>query len=313
MPTARHVRLSSLTRLGAVAAALAAIALPAIAPPAAAAPPPPPLPALVTPPSDAHHVGKLVFTELVTPDLDAAKTFYGKLFGWTFQDIALGSGKYAEAESGGHPVGGIFQRDIPPGEHRQPAWLTFLSVRDVDAAGSLAVQHGAKLLFAPHDIPGLGREAVLADPQGAVFAMLASASGDPPDEPPALDAWIWSSLITGDPDTAAAFYQAVFGYEVYDMPAKAEAQHFILANENFARASVNPMPDRPGAHPAWIDYVRVENASRATAQVVALGGRVLVPPFVDRHGGHTAVVADPQGAPFGLLEWSDDAGAGAAK
>jgi uncharacterized protein len=153
------------------------------------------LPAIVEPASQEHHVGKVIFVELVTPDLAAAKRFYGGLFGWTFHDLDAGGTAYAEAMLNGEPVAGLFQKAVLAGDHRQPAWLTYLAVRDVDAAKQTALQHGAKVLFEPHTFPDRGREAVFADPQGAVFAVLASSSGDPPDLLADSGDWIWSSLI----------------------------------------------------------------------------------------------------------------------
>ena len=264
------------------------------------------LPAIVEPASQEHHVGKLIFVELVTPDLAAAKQFYAGLFGWTYRDIQAGGTAYAEAFFDGRPVAGLIHKSLPASEHRQPAWLSFFAVRDVDAAKKVILQNGAKVLFEPHSIPGRGREAIFADPQGAVFAVLASSSGDPPDVMAAPGEWIWSSLITRDPDTNAAFYQTLFDYEVFELPASEGHQHLLLASDNHARASVNSLPvNRPNAHPHWLNYVRVEDAVKMTAKVVALGGRVLVEPRIDRHGGKVAVVADPLGAPFGLLEWPD--------
>jgi predicted enzyme related to lactoylglutathione lyase len=268
---------------------------------------PPKMPALVEPASQEHHPGKVVWVRLVTPDLAAAKTFYAGLFGWTFRDIAPGETDYAEALLDGRPVAELFQRPIKPGEHRQPAWLGFISTGDVDATTKTALQHGAKVLSGPHDIPNLGRDAVLADPQGAVFAVLASSSGDPPDVLGEPGEWIWSSLITTDPDTDAAFYQTLFPYEVFDLPADKGAQHFLLAAGDYARASVNSLPaDGVNGHPHWLNYVRVDDAVATAAKVVALGGRVLVEPRIDRHGGKVAVVADPFGAPVGLLEWPEN-------
>jgi predicted enzyme related to lactoylglutathione lyase len=264
------------------------------------------LPAIVEPASQEHHVGKLIFVELVTPDLTAAKKFYAGLFGWTFRDIQDGGTKYAEAFLDGRPVAGLIHKNVPEGEHRQPAWLSFFAVGDVDAAKRVALQNAAKVLFEPHSIPDRGRQAVFADPQGAVFAVLASSSGDPPDVLAAPGEWIWVSLITSDPDTDAAFYQTLFDYEVFELPASEGAQHLLLASDNYARASVNTLPaNRPNAHPHWLNYVRVEDTVKMTAKVVALGGRVLVEPRIDRHGGKVAVVADPFGTPFGLLEWPD--------
>jgi predicted enzyme related to lactoylglutathione lyase len=268
------------------------------------------LPALVSPPTQTHLVGRLVFAQLISPDIGAAGAFYSALFGWTLQELRFGPTVYAIASLGGRPIAGMLQRPFPPGEQRQPAWLSFLSVSDVDAAATVATQQGAKTLFGPRTVPDLGREAILADPQGAVFAMLSSSSGDPPDEVPPVGDWIWSSLITSDPDRAAAFYQTVFGYEVFDLPGRAEVQHFLLASGGAARVSINPLPvDRPDARPRWLGYVRVLDAAAVAEKVVSLGGRVLMPPTVDRHGGRVAVMADPQRALFGLLEWADENGA----
>ena len=263
-------------------------------------------PAVVAPASQEHHVGKVMFVELVTPDVAAAKQFYAGLFGWTFRDIQAAGIKYAEASLDGHPVAGLVHKELPEGEHRRPAWLTFIAVRDVDATKNVALRHGARVLFEPRNIPDRGRQAVFADPQGAVFAVLASSSGDPPDVLAQPGEWIWSSLITSDADTDAAFYQALFNYEIFDLPADEGTQHLMLVSDNYARASANSPPaKKPDFHPHWLNYVRVDDTVKMAAKVVTLGGRVLVEPRVDRHGGKVAVVADPLGAPFGLLEWPD--------
>jgi predicted enzyme related to lactoylglutathione lyase len=283
---------------------LAALLLGACAAPAAAAQLQ--LPPIIAPPTQQHLLGKVIFQELVTPDLTRARQFYGGLFGWTFRDLDVGETAYAEAILGDRSVGGMFQKKLSAGEHRQPAWLTYISARNTDATVQTALQHGAKLLFAPHTFPDRGREAVLTDPQGAVFAVLASSSGDPPDLLAGPGEWIWSSLITRDPDTAPAFYQALFDYEVFPAPVEAGAEHLVLASESYARASVNPPPAaRPDLYPHWLNYVRVDDAAAMAARAVALGGRILVAPRPTPRGGTIALVADPLGAPFGLLVWSN--------
>jgi predicted enzyme related to lactoylglutathione lyase len=78
-----------------------------------------------------------------------------------------------------------------------------------------------------------------------------------------------------------------------------------LASDNYARASVNSLPVSSSyILPHWLNYIRVDDAVKTSAKLVALGGRVLVEPKVDRHGGKIAVVADPFGAAFGLMEWT---------
>jgi predicted enzyme related to lactoylglutathione lyase len=202
-------------------------------------------------------------------------------------------------------VCGLYQHLIPAGEHRQPGWLTFLAVRNADTAQQLILQQGGQLLAAPHTYPQRGRQAVFTDPQGAVFAILASSSGDPPDLLAAPGEWIWSSLIAREAGSDAAFYQNVFGYEVFDSTQDSEStEHLILSTEDYARASVNALPDDSARrHAHWLNFVRVTDTEQMVAKVTQLGGRVLVEPRVDRHGGKVAVVADFSGAPFGLLEW----------
>jgi uncharacterized protein len=264
------------------------------------------LPPLNTPASTEHHVGKVIWVDLVTPDLAAAERFYGGLLGWTFQTIHTGDSDYAVALADGRPVGGLFQKPIPAGEHRQSAWLTFIAVRDVDAAKRMALAHGAKMVSDSKSYPLRGRQAVLSDPEGAVFAILASSSGDAPDFLAAPGEWIWSSLLSRNPGVEAAFYQQVFSYDVFDLASDDGMEHVILSSDDFARASVNALPgDSARRHAHWLNFIRVDNTVDKVAKVVASGGRVLVEPHVDRHGGQVAVVADPAGAPFGLMEWTD--------
>lgn len=270
------------------------------------------LPPIVSPATKEHHPGKVVWVDLVTPDLEASKRFYGGMFGWTFRDVSTGSGDkdYALALLGDRPVGGLFHRAIPAGEHKQPAWMTFIAVRDVGKAEKAILAGGGKVVSPPRMYPERGRQAIFADPQGAIFAVLQSSSGDPEDYLAAPGEWIWSSLITSDPAAGAGFYQKLFGYEIYDLTSDEAddhgGDHLLLATDGYARASANHLPaEAPKLHPHWLNFVRVASAKDAAAKAADLGGRVLVEPRSDRHGGMIAVVADPAGAPVGLFEWSD--------
>jgi predicted enzyme related to lactoylglutathione lyase len=283
-------------------------ALCGIAPIASAAPPPAlpfTLPPLVQPASREHHPGKVVWADLVTPDVAAAKAFYSGLFGWTFKDISTGARDYSVAMSGNDPVAGIIETAAHQGAPRKPNWLTFISIKDVRRAQKVVLAHGGKVLSSPRNYPRRGRQAVFADPQGAVFAVLQSSDGDPRDELADPGEWIWSSLLSHDAGAEAAFYQNIFGYEVFDPADEEGATHLVLATDNYARASANTLPsDAHGVPPHWLNFIRVLSARDTAAKAESLGGRVLVQPHPDRHGGLTAVIADPAGAPFGLLEWT---------
>ncbi len=263
------------------------------------------LPPIGGPGPAEHHPGKIVWADLVTPDLAGAERFYSGLFGWTFNTVRTGTTEYAVAIMNGLPMAGLLQKPFPTGEHHQPTWLPFIAVADVDAAERSAISHGAKTVSEPRTYAGRGRQAVLTDPEGAVFAVLASSSGDPPDFLAAPGEWIWSSLLEHEPAQSAAFYRAVAGYDVFDLPSEGETVHAILSSDDYARASINTLPANGRRHPHWLNFVRVDSAPDAVAKAVALGGKVLVEPYVDRHGGKIAVIADPAGAPVGLMEWSE--------
>ncbi len=268
-----------------------------------AAPPTFELPPIAEGTAGEHHPGKIVWVDLVTPDLLGAEHFYGALFGWTFHNLHPGKTEYAIAMLGGRPIGGLLQRDIPAGAKRQPAWVTFIAVPDAQTAIQTALAHGAKSLAPSRNYSRRGTQAVLADPQGAVFGILASSRGDSPDYLAEPGEWIWGSLLTSQPVESADFYKTVFGYEVFDVPSDDGSQHVILASDDYARAGIHSLPVGH-RYPHWLNFVRVNDAQQATARAVALGGRVLVQPYLDRHGGHVALIADPSGAPFGVMEWT---------
>lgn len=263
-------------------------------------------PPIASQPSTEHHVGKMIWAELVTPDIAGAQRFYAGMFGWTFRDLSSDDTHFAVALLDGEPVAGLVQHSMRAGEKRQPSWITFLAVQDVDAAKRAVLGLGGTVLREPRTYNSRGRQAILADPQGAAFAVIASFIGDAPDYLSAPGAWIWSSLLTRNLDAEAAFYQSVFGYDVFELESDDGQEHVILSTDDYARASVNALPgDSAHRHPHWLNFVRVADASDAATKAVALGGSVLVPPRVDRHGGKLAVIADPAGAPFGVMEWND--------
>jgi uncharacterized protein len=122
----------------------------------------------------AHVHGTLCWADLSTPDAKRASDFYSGLFGWQiFADPKDKSG-YLHIKNGEHFIGGV-----PPASHRPPGvpphWMAYFQVDDVDATANRAKGMGAKLYLAPMSMEGVGRMSVIADPQGAVFAIFKSA------------------------------------------------------------------------------------------------------------------------------------------
>ena len=116
----------------------------------------------------AGEPGTLCWADLSTPDPEAASNFYGATFGWSFE---LGQdGSYLHIKNGPDYIGGIPSADQrAPGA--PPHWLLYFQVADCDASAAQAKELGARLYVEPMNIQNVGRMAVVADPQGAVFAL----------------------------------------------------------------------------------------------------------------------------------------------
>ena len=117
--------------------------------------------------------GAIAWNELNTRDLGGAKEFYGAVFGWTFQDQESGEGNYSMIVLGDRPVGGILDlaaREVP--EVVPAHWQVYFGVEDTDATIEAAKSAGGGVMLEPVDIP-FGRFAILTDPHGASFAVIA--------------------------------------------------------------------------------------------------------------------------------------------
>ena len=115
--------------------------------------------------------GAFSWTELMTTDVDAARSFYGTLFGWTFEDFLGAGAPYTLVKVDGDVVGGMM---TPSSEcvGKPPAWGVCVTVDDVDATARQVEALGGKLLHPPTDIPSVGRFCVLQDPQGATLSAI---------------------------------------------------------------------------------------------------------------------------------------------
>jgi uncharacterized protein len=261
--------------------------------------------------------------DTMQPDPDAAKEFYGGLFGWSFDNRApQGSpGPYYVARLRGCDVAAI---SGPSEAGASPAWNTYTAVESVDRATERVRQAGGTVVSEPIDIPGAGRLAVFADTQGAAFSVWEAGAfigAQLVNEP---GTWNFSELHTRDPEVAARFYSTVFGWEVLNFDVGDSAYTFFklagygsfLAKGNpefrdrieadagaaaFADAVATLVDDSgeqdPTDPPRWTVTFAVDDADKIAAEAERLGGKVIVPPF-DVEPVRMTVLADPQGAVF---------------
>ncbi len=241
-------------------------------------------------------VGKVVWNDLITEDLAAARRFYGGLFGWRFEHAqAEGGREYTLARAGDVFVAGLVPVAHRPDDQPLSRWLPYLSVADVDQAVGRATAAGGRVAVGARDVR-LGRVAAIVDPEGAVIGLARSAIGDPDDSTTAAAAGriVWTELLADDPEAAAGFYRTVVGYNVRTVPRRG-GTYRLLALNGIDRAGILANPsDR--AKPRWLTYFGVDDPALAAAHAESLGGSVLLPVSPELRDGTMAVVADPSGA-----------------
>ena len=121
--------------------------------------------------------GALCWTELTTTDTKAAEKFYTQLFGWTPKHSAPSATMdYTEFSVGGTPSIGMMAKPADMPAHIPSYWMPYFMVADVDASTAKAKSLGGRAMVEPMDIPNTGRFSIVADPEGAMFAVFAPAA-----------------------------------------------------------------------------------------------------------------------------------------
>jgi uncharacterized protein len=247
------------------------------------------------------------WVDLMTSDPEGARTFYAGLFGWEIEVGPPETGNYGMARLRGHNVAGLGGE--PARDGMPTAWTTYIATDDVDGAVKRIADAGGEVMMGPMDVMGEGRMAVATDPTGAVFGMWqpgGHSGASLVNEPGTIS---WNELATRDLAAARRFYGAVFGYDWADVDTGEGGPlyaTFVVGGRSVGGAM--QMNDQwPAGIPShWMPYFAVADADEAVAAVERLGGRVNVPPM-DSPYGRFAIVADPQGGVFSVIDLSSAA------
>jgi predicted enzyme related to lactoylglutathione lyase len=117
-------------------------------------------------------------------------------------------------------------------------------------------------------------------------------------------AFSWNELITSDPAAAAAFYGAVFGWNVHDADEAMGGYRVVAVGDNGVGGIMAPPPGAPPMPPHWGSYVTVDNIDTTLARCAELGGKTLVPAMDVPTVGRMAVIQDPQGAALNVIQYN---------
>lgn len=247
---------------------------------------------------------RFVWYELMTSDPAAATDFYCRVVGWTARDSGMPGMNYTLLHAGETGVGGLM---AVPAEAAaagaRPGWLGYVSVPDVDAYAAKVRDAGGGIHHAPDDIPGVGRFAVVADPQGAALALYKGSSDEaPPAVAPGTPGHVgWNELQAVDGAAAFAFYSSLFGWtaaEAMDMGELGIYQLFATGEQPDGGMMTRVEKSIP---PFWLFYVNVDAIDAAVQRIEAGGGRVIAGPQQVPGGSWIVNAVDPQGAVFALV------------
>ncbi len=250
-----------------------------------------------------HKPGSFCWFELGTTDQEAAKKFYGSLFGWSADDMPMGpDGNYTmfkldgRVVAAGYTVGGQMAPNVPP------HWALYVAVQNADGAAARIEAIGGKLLKPAFDVFDAGRMAVASDPTGAVF-MVWQANKNSGTGLTGVDGTVcWADLNTPDPARAAEFYKALFGWDATKGETDSSGYLHIKNGDEFIGGIPPGEYYDPKLPPHWLIYFQVSNCDDRVAKATGLNAQVLFPPSDIPNTGRMAILKDPQGAAFALFQ-----------
>jgi hypothetical protein len=245
-----------------------------------------------------HAPGTFSWVDLTTSDSEAARSFYGGLLGWEYDDNEIpGGGIYSICRVGGESVAAI----APSTDKFPPHWNSYVTVASADDSTARAADLGATVIEQPFDVMEAGRMSVIQDPTGAALCLWQpgeSIGATRVNDPGCLT---WNELHSPDPGAALEFLTALFGWGAEEMEGGGPAYTVIQVG---GRGNGGVTAAQQGEPPHWIPYFTVENRDESADRAGELGGRSYV--RLEMAQGKIAFLSDPQGSPFGIWEGQTD-------
>lgn len=248
--------------------------------------------------STKRAAGAPTWFDLATPNLDVAKDFYGQVFGWDFLDTGADFGHYQFAQKQGKNAAGI--GPIWPPDSPQPsAWTIYFASDDAAADCERVKALGGQVIVEPMVIADSGSMAICVDPTGAAFGFWQANNHIGSAVENEHGGITWCEVNTRDSATASEFYAKLLNLT----PQKMEGmEYYIMQREAEMYCGILQMDDQwEGIPPHWMGYFAVDNTDAAIERAIAAGGKLAVPAF-DMQYGRMAVLSDPAGAHFSIMQ-----------
>jgi uncharacterized protein len=256
----------------------------------------------VTDTTPTYAPGTPMWVDHTSPDVQASARFYGQLFGWQAQDMGEEAGHYTMFTYNGKMVAATTP---PMSPNSPPAWSTYIATANVEDTAKKVAEAGGQTLVPPMQVMDQGSMAVFMDPTGAVFSAWQPAAHKGAELVNAPVSFSWNELATRDLEAAKTFYSKVFGWGVKSnpMPGGGEYVEWQVAGRSVGGAQAMGSMYPPQVPPHWLVYFSVLNTDDTLKRAQELGGNVIAP-AMDIPQGRMAVLTDPQGASFAVIQVS---------
>lgn len=245
------------------------------------------------------------WADMGSPDIEATRRFYTGLFGWTAQVGSPETGGYTMFLKDSVAVAGAGpQRE---GDTQPPRWGGYIATADADATAAQVREAGGQVVMEPTDVMRFGRMAIFTDPEGAACGVWQGREMSGAGLVGAPGAMTWMELMTRQPEQADMFYQRVFDWSTTETRMTEGGTYRTWNCGDTAVAGMFPIgEDFPSDMPAqWVVYFEVEDCDGTVAKAREMGADVLMQPK-DIAPGRFAIIRDPQGASFAIIEMNPD-------
>lgn len=258
-----------------------------------------------------HAAGTASWYDLTTAKPEETRQFYSRLFGWTFEDQGPDYGHYHWVRKDGHAVAGFIPTS-PELQNMPSVWTVYYASDDAQSDAARIRELGGQVLVEPMQVQHLGHMLVAADPTGAMFGLWQPLEFHGSELENEHGSMTWQEVNTRDADQARDFYTRLLGATSEPIPLETmpggTAYHILQKDAQNVAGILQMDPEHwpLTTPPHWMPYFAVNDVREAVQVAAASGGAVSVPPF-DTPYGPVAVLSDPAGAAFTVVQLSQSA------
>ncbi|GAA0812457.1 VOC family protein [Colwellia asteriadis] len=239
--------------------------------------------------------GQIIWGDLYTGNVQASLDFYTATFGWTTKTFGQDNTRYHLLYDGDQAIAGVLKRPTQRNKTESALWIGSFATNNVQLAVNNASNKQATIMLAPHNFALYGERAVIADPQGAIVALL-DLDEKKQSHQNISAKWDWAQLFSVNTQKAADFYRDAFSYSIEQVENNKGS--FYLLKQEILRASIVSIPASFEQRDRWVNFVVVDNLAKTLVAADKNGAEIIYQP----QGAQVAIIADPQGALLGLTE-----------